>query len=89
MDLSFFSEVFLINSSIRLILDGKMAINKPSIKKINPIAINNSLIVELDYLFLICDLIDLPKNLKNSLSGDKTKDVSPPISAFSYACIAL
>ena len=24
-----------------------------------------------------------PKNLKNSLSGDKIKDVSPPISAFS------
>ena len=31
----------------------------------------------------------IPKNLKNSLSGDKTSDVSPPIRAFSYACIAL
>ena len=39
--------------------------------------------------FFKAGLIDLPKNLKNSLSGDKTKDVSPPIKAFSYACIAL
>ena len=38
--LSLFSGVFLINSSILLILDGKMAINKPSKKKINPIAVS-------------------------------------------------
>ena len=73
----------MINSSILLILDGKMAINKPSIKKINPIAVIRSLTIELSYLFLIADSIDFPKNLKNSLSGDKTKDVSPPIKAFS------
>ena len=75
------SEVFLINSSIFLILEGKIASSKPSINKISPIAVNNSLICEQGYLF--CGLIDLPKNLKNSLSGDSTSDVSPPISAFS------
>ena len=41
---SLFSGVFFINSSILLILDGKMAINKPSIKNINPMAVINSLI---------------------------------------------
>ena len=65
-----------------------MASNRPSIKNIRPIAVNNSLIYELVYLFLIAGLIDFPKNLKNSLSGDSTSDVSPPINAFSYACIA-
>ena len=35
--LKVFSEVFLIISSILLILDGKMASNKPSKKKIKPI----------------------------------------------------
>ena len=60
-----------------------MAINKPSIKKINPIAVANSFTIKLNYLFLTAELIDFPKNLKNSLSGDKTKEVSPPIRAFS------
>ena len=78
-----FSGVFLINSSILLILDGKMAMNKPSIKKINPIAVISSFTIELSYLFLIAGLVDFPKNLKKSLSGDKTKEVSPPINAFS------
>ena len=78
-----FSGVFLINSNIFLILDGKMAIIKPSKKRISPIAVNNSLISELPYLFFIAGLTDFPKNLKNSLSGDKTKDVSPPIKAVS------
>ena len=81
--LSLFSGVFLINSSILLILDGKMAINKPSIKKINPIAVINSFTIKVDYLFLTAEPADLPKNLKNSLSGDNTRDVSPPIKAFS------
>ena len=58
-----------------------MASNKPSIKKINPIAVNSSLIKEQDYLLF--EVIDFPKNLKNSLSGDKTRDVSPPIKAVS------
>ena len=56
-----------------------MASIKPSMKKISPIAVNNSLIFEQVYLFLIAGFTDLPKNLKNSLSGDKTSEVSPPI----------
>ena len=76
--LSLLSEVFLINSSIFFIFDGKMVRNKPSIKKSNPIAIIRSCIK----IFYLC-FIDLPKNLKNSLSGDKTKEVSPPINAVS------
>ena len=66
-----------------LILDGKMAKNRPSTKKIKPTAIINSLTIS-SYIYLfIFGLIDLPKNLKNSLSGDSTSDVSPPIKAFS------
>ena len=88
-NLSLFSCVFLISSSMLLILDGKMAKNRPSTKKTKPIAIINSLTI-LSYIYLlIFGLIDLPKNLKKSLSGDKTNDVSPPIKAFSYACMAL
>jgi len=81
--LKVFSDVFLIISSILLILDGKMASNKPSRKNIKPIAVKISLMIELIYLFLIAGEIDFPKNLKNSLSGDKTKEVSPPIRAVS------
>ena len=79
----------MISSNMLLILDGKMAKNRPSTKKTRPIAIiNSSTIFNFVYL-LIFGFIDLPKNLKNSLSGDKTSEVSPPIKAFSYACIAL
>ena len=79
----------MINSNMLLILDGKMAKNRPSTKKTKPIAIINSFTI-LNFIYLlIFGLIDLPKNLKNSLSGDNTSEVSPPISAFSYACIAL
>ena len=79
----------LIISSMLLILDGKMAKNRPSTKKTKPIAIINSFKMLSCAYLLIFGLIDLPKNLKNSLSGDKTSEVSPPIKAFSYACIAL
>ena len=66
-----------------LILDGKMAKNRPSTKKIKPIAIINSFTL-LNFIYLlIFGLIDLPKNLKKSLSGDNTSEVSPPIKAFS------
>ena len=81
--LNLLSGVFLINSNILFILDGKMAMIKPSIKKINPIAVISSFTNGLNYLFLITGWADFPKNLKNSLSGDKTSDVSPPIKAFS------
>jgi len=73
----------LINSTILLILDGKMASNKPSIKRSNPIAVIRSFTIEISYLFLMEDVEDFPKNLKKSLSGDKTKEVSPPINALS------
>ena len=72
-----------MNSTILLIFVGKMAINKPSIKKINPIAVISSFTIELSYLFLTAGLEDFPKNLKKSLSGDRTSDVSPPIKAVS------
>ena len=42
--LSFFSEIFLISSSIIFILEGKRAMNKPSMKNSNPIAIIRSFI---------------------------------------------
>ena len=60
------------------ILDGKIARKNPSIKKSNPIAVIRSF-TKIFYL----GLIDFPKNLKNSLSGDNTRDVSPPINAVS------
>ena len=57
--------------------------NERFLKKIKPIAIIISLtIINYDYL-LMFGFIDLPKNLKKSLSGDKTSEVSPPIKAFS------
>ena len=65
---------------------GNMAYNNPSITKSRPMAMPNSFILE-DY-FLIRLSPDFPKNLKNSLSGDSIKEVSPPISDFSYDCIA-
>ena len=82
-DLNFLSEIFLIKSNILLILDGKMAKSKPSTKNIKPIAIMNSSTIIVYVYLLIVGLIDLPKNLKNSLSGDNTREVSPPINAFS------
>jgi len=85
-DLSWLS---LTNSNffnIFFIFDGNKAYKIPSIKRKRPKAMINSFIIkvycsDLGFIF--------PKNLKNSLSGDKIKDVSPPINAVSYACIAL
>ena len=71
----------LINSSffnIFFIFDGNKAYKIPSIKKNRPNAMINSIIKNYSFLGFI-----FPKNLKNSLSGDKIKDVSPPIKAFS------
>ena len=64
--------------SILFIFDGNMAYKIPSINKNRPKAMINSFILiysDLGFIF--------PKNLKNSLSGDKISDVSPPIKAFS------
>jgi hypothetical protein len=62
-----------------------MAYKIPSIKRKRPNAMISSFIKigysDLGFIF--------PKNLKNSLSGDNINDVSPPIRAVSYACIAL
>ena len=80
--------LLFINSNFFIILfifDGNMAYRAPSIKRKRPKPMINSFI---NYCY--CDLgLIFPKNLKNSLSGDKIKDVSPPIRAVSYACIAL
>ena len=65
--------------NILFIFDGNMAYKIPSIKRNRPKAMINSFIVlyysDLGFIF--------PKNLKNSLSGDKIREVSPPIKAFS------
>ena len=76
--LNLFSGVFSIIFNIFFIFDGNKATKSPSIKKSNPIAVIRSF-TNIFYL----GFIDFPKNLKNSLSGDRTSDVSPPIKAVS------
>ncbi len=66
-------------NNILFIFDGNKAYNIPSIKRKRPKAMINSFI-KLCYWDL--GLI-FPKNLKNSLSGDKITEVSPPIKAVS------
>jgi len=73
--LSFTISNFLI---IFFIFDGNMAYKTPSMNKNSPKAIISSFIENYSFTGFI-----FPKNLKNSLSGDKIKDVSPPIKAFS------
>ena len=78
---SFINSIFF---NILFIFDGNMAYKIPSIKRKRPNAINSLIKIgysDLGFIF--------PKNLKNSLSGDNINDVSPPIRAVSYACIAL
>ena len=70
--------------NIFFIFDGNKAYKIPSIKRKRPKAMINSLILIKKFYFWL-----FPKNLKNSLSGDRINDVSPPIKAVSYACIAL
>ena len=66
-------------NNILFIFDGNKAYKIPSIKRKRPKAIISSFIVfGIYYLGLI-----FPKNLKNSLSGDKITEVSPPINAVS------
>jgi len=66
-------------NNILFIFDGNKAYKIPSIKRNRPKAIISSFIVfGIYYLGLI-----FPKNLKNSLSGDKITEVSPPINAVS------
>ena len=73
---SFINSIFF---NILFIFDGTKAYKIPSIKRKRPKAMINSFI-KLCYSDL--GLI-FPKNLKNSLSGDKITEVSPPIKAVS------
>ena len=66
-------------SNILFILDGNKAYKIPSIKRKRPKAIISSFI----YWIYFLGLMFFPKNLKNSLSGDKITEVSPPIKAVS------
>jgi len=65
-------------SSIFFIFDGNKAYKIPSIKRKRPKAIISSFMYLIYFLGLM-----FPKNLKNSLSGDKITEVSPPIKAVS------
>ena len=69
--------VFNFNS-ILFIFNGNKAYKIPSIKRRRPKAIISSLMYLIYFLGLM-----FPKNLKNSLSGDKITEVSPPIKAVS------
>ena len=75
---SFIVSIFF---NIFFIFDGNKAYKIPSIKRKRPKAIISSFIL---LKFIYWDLAFIfPKNLKNSLSGDKINEVSPPIKAFS------
>jgi len=65
-------------NSIIFIFDGNKAYKIPSIKRKRPKAIISSFMYLIYFLGLM-----FPKNLKNSLSGDKITEVSPPINAVS------
>jgi len=65
-------------NNILFICDGNKAYKIPSKKRKRPKAIISSFIYKIYFLGLI-----FPKNLKNSLSGDKITEVSPPIKAVS------
>jgi len=65
-------------NNILFIFDGNKAYKIPSIKRKSPKAIINSFMYLIYFLGLM-----FPKNLKNSLSGDKITEVSPPIKAVS------
>ena len=66
-------------SNIFFIFDGNKAYKIPSIKRRRPKAIISSFIISRIYFLGLM----FPKNLKNSLSGDKITEVSPPIKAVS------
>ena len=65
-------------NNILFIFDGNKAYKIPSIKRKRPKAIISSFMYLIYFLGLM-----FPKNLKNSLSGDKITEVSPPIKAVS------
>ena len=66
-------------SNIFLIFEGNKAYKAPSINK----NVQKRLLF-LSYFYCVdCFAFISPKNLKNSLSGERIKEVSPPIKAFS------
>ena len=65
-------------NNILFIFDGNKAYKIPSIKRKSPKAMISSFMFMIYFLGLM-----FPKNLKNSLSGDKITEVSPPIKAVS------
>ena len=65
-------------NNILFIFDGNKAYKIPSIKRKRPKAVISSFMYLIYFLGLM-----FPKNLKNSLSGDKITEVSPPIKAVS------
>ena len=65
-------------NNILFIFDGNKAYKIPSIKKKRPKAIISSFMYLIYFLGLM-----FPKNLKNSLSGERITEVSPPIKAVS------
>ena len=65
-------------NNMLFIPDGNRAYNIPSINKKRPKATISSFMYMIYFLGLM-----FPKNLKNSLSGDKITEVSPPIKAVS------
>ena len=65
-------------SNILFIFYGNKAYKIPSMKKKRPKAMISSFMYLIYFLGLM-----FPKNLKNSLSGDKITEVSPPIKAVS------
>ena len=65
-------------NNMLFIFDGNKAYKIPSIKRKRPKAMISSFMYMIYFLGLI-----FPKNLKNSLSGDKITEVSPPIKAVS------
>ena len=65
-------------NNMLFIFNGNKAYKVPSIKRRRPKAMNSSFM----YLIYFFGLM-FPKNLKNSLSGDKITEVSPPIKAVS------
>ena len=67
-----------IFNNIFFIFNGNKAYIMPSIKRKRPKAIISSFMYLIYFLGLM-----FPKNLKNSLSGDKITEVSPPIKAVS------
>jgi len=66
-------------NNIIFIFDGNKAYKIPSIKRKRPKAMISSFIIFETYFLGLM----FPKNLKNSLSGDKITEVSPPIKAVS------